>query len=264
MLRKALIKKKAASGRAFEWRSHEISRIEGLCDAVFAFAVTLLVVSLEVPRTFAELSDTLHGFVPFAVCFAMLFQIWYGQFLWFRRYGLQDAATVALNAVLLFVVLFYVYPLKFLFTYLTNMWTGGHGMTRLPSGRMEPMLGPLDGYWMMIVYDAGFIAVFAVFILLYVHAWRNRDVLELSGDERFEIITRIGANLCMAGVGTLSLAIVLIGGPELSAWAGTIYFLIGPLLTFYYSLMGRRKRKRAESVAALTQAVDGLDVPPPA
>src|SRR5947207_1768607 len=101
MLRKALIKKKAAAGRTFEWRSHEISRIEGLCDAVFAFAVTLLVVSLEVPRTFAELTEALHGFVPFAICFAMLFQIWYGQFLWFRRYGLQDAATVLLNGVLL-------------------------------------------------------------------------------------------------------------------------------------------------------------------
>jgi hypothetical protein len=264
MLRKALIKKKTASGRAFKWRSHEISRIEGLCDAVFAFAVTLLVVSLEVPRTFAELSETLHGFVPFAACFAMLFQIWYGQFLWFRRYGLQDAATVALNGVLLFVVLFYVYPLKFLFTYLVNIWTGGHGMARLPSGRMEPMLGPLDGYWMMIVYDAGFIAVFGVFILLYLHAWRSREDLELSGDERFEIAMRIGGNLCMAGVGTLSLVIVLIGGAGYAGWAGTIYFLIGPLLTLYYTFMGRVKRKRERMTAALAKASSELEVPPPA
>ena len=60
-------RKKAAAGHTFEWRSHEISRIEGLCDAVFAFAVTLLVVSLEVPRTFAELTEALHGFIPFAI-----------------------------------------------------------------------------------------------------------------------------------------------------------------------------------------------------
>jgi uncharacterized membrane protein len=54
---------------------------------VFAFAVTLLIVSLEVPRTFKELSETMQGFVPFAICFAMLIQIWSAQFLWFRRYG---------------------------------------------------------------------------------------------------------------------------------------------------------------------------------
>ncbi len=148
MLRRALIKKKQSSGRKPEWRSHEISRIEGLSDAVFAFAVTLLVVSLEVPRTFAELSEVIHGFIPFAICFAMLFQIWYGQFLWFRRYLLRDAAAVALNAALILVVMFYVYPLKFLFTYLVNIWTGGHGMARLPNGYLEPMLGPNDGFSM--------------------------------------------------------------------------------------------------------------------
>ena len=36
----------------FRWRGQEITRIEGLSDAVFAFAITLLVVSVEVPKTF--------------------------------------------------------------------------------------------------------------------------------------------------------------------------------------------------------------------
>ena len=116
MLRESVARKVESHERGFRWRSHEISRIEGLSDAVFAFAVTLLIVSLEVPRTFAELRETISGFLPFAISFAMLIQIWYIQFTWFRRYGLQNALTTALNAVLLFVVLFYVYPLKFLFT----------------------------------------------------------------------------------------------------------------------------------------------------
>src|SRR4051794_27714714 len=107
MLRESLIKHHEPG--TFRWRGHEIARVEGLSDAVFAFAVTLLVVSLEVPKTFNELMSLMSGFLPFAICFALLMQVWHEQFIFFRRYFLQDSLTVALNCVLLFVVLFYVY-----------------------------------------------------------------------------------------------------------------------------------------------------------
>jgi hypothetical protein len=45
MLRENLIKTSLGKDAAFRWRGHEISRVEGLSDAVFGFAVTLLVVS---------------------------------------------------------------------------------------------------------------------------------------------------------------------------------------------------------------------------
>src|ERR1700756_2479865 len=89
----------------FRWRGGEIARIEGLSDAVFAFAITLLVVSLEVPKTFNELAETMHGFGAFLVSFVLLFFVWFNQYKFFRRYGLGDNITVALNAALLFVVL---------------------------------------------------------------------------------------------------------------------------------------------------------------
>jgi hypothetical protein len=51
MIREKLIDRSIGDNQKFRWRSHESSRIEGLSDAVFAFAVTLLVVvSLEVPK----------------------------------------------------------------------------------------------------------------------------------------------------------------------------------------------------------------------
>ena len=51
----------------FRWRGGEIARIEGLSDAVFAFCITLLVVSLEAPKTFAEFTHMMHGFLSFAI-----------------------------------------------------------------------------------------------------------------------------------------------------------------------------------------------------
>jgi uncharacterized membrane protein len=55
MIRERLVRGGLGRENRFRWRGKEISRLEGLSDAVVAFAVTLLVVSLEVPRTFDEL-----------------------------------------------------------------------------------------------------------------------------------------------------------------------------------------------------------------
>ena len=101
---------------AFRMRGHDVLRVEALSDVVFGFALTLLVVSLEVPRTFNQMIDAMRAFPSFAITFLLLITVWRTHYNFFRRYGLHDPRTVRLNTVLLFVILFYVYPLKFLFT----------------------------------------------------------------------------------------------------------------------------------------------------
>ena len=134
-MREGLVRRRAGEGGdGFRWRGEEVWRVEGFSDAVFAFAVTLLVVSLEVPETFDELLETMRGFLAFAICFALLLSVWYEHYKFFRRYGLRDTTTVWLNAALLFLVLFFVYPLKFLFTLLVDELLGLGGA----AGAMEP------------------------------------------------------------------------------------------------------------------------------
>src|SRR5260370_24274801 len=106
MIREQAQKSLLAPEKNFRWRATEITRLEGFTDAVFAFAVTLLVVSLEVPKTFSELIFAMKGFIAFAICFALLVQVWYEHYTFSRRYGLQTAYIIFLNSLLLVVILF--------------------------------------------------------------------------------------------------------------------------------------------------------------
>ncbi len=115
MLREHRIKAHPERDGAFRWRGDGVSRIEGLSDAVFGFAITLLVVSLGVPRSFDDLVRMLAGFPAFAATFGIVVIVWLAQYRFFRRYGLEDARTIRLNVVLLCLVVFFVYPLKLLF-----------------------------------------------------------------------------------------------------------------------------------------------------
>src|SRR5688572_19780234 len=114
----------------FRVRGREVSRVEAFSDVVFGFALTLIVVSLEVPQTYKELVQIMRGFPAFAICFAILTWVWHCHHTFFRRYALTDEYTIFLNTVLLFLVLFYTYPLKFIFSIVTRQ-IGGYGNARV-------------------------------------------------------------------------------------------------------------------------------------
>jgi uncharacterized membrane protein len=96
----------------FRWRGSEVSRVEGFTDAVFAFAVTLLVVALEVPHTFEGLMDVVRGFPAFILCFILLMTFWNAHYRYHRRYGIESAFSRVITMAIIVLVLFYVYPLK--------------------------------------------------------------------------------------------------------------------------------------------------------
>ena len=247
MIREPLVQRDFGKSGSFRWRGNEISRIEGFSDAVFAFAITLLVVSLEVPKTFHELAETMRGFGAFAICFLLLFTVWLTQYKFFRRYGLQDGPTIWLNAALVFVVLFYVYPLKFLFTFLLDRFTGGHGEVHLPDGTVTSMLDSVDQMGkLMLIFSAGYLAVFVVFVLLYRHAYRRRADLELNGLEIFDTRNSIRESALNCGVALLAIGMLLIGGAKFSGLAGMVFMLTGVLMGVHGTINGRRRRRMVQ------------------
>lgn len=213
-------------------RSREVSRLEGFSDSVFGFALTLLVVQLDTPMNLAALRNTAGSFVPFALTFAMVAWIWYLHNQFFRRYGLQDAYTVFLNCTLLFVVLFYVFPLKSL----TLALVGPLTMDRTTIPDIREMGHPL----VMAVYSFGVILVFGTFLLLHLQAWRKRH--ELGLDQTELVALRYGArgHMISTGLGVVSLMLVWLI-PHQTAYAGMLYGLMGPLHGWNGYSAGRAK-----------------------
>ena len=255
MIRERLMKNEPSVQNGFRLRGlGDTSRVEALSDGVIAFAITLLVVSLEVPRTFDELLVTMRGFLAFAITFAMLFHVWFVQYRFFRRYGLNDNFTIWMTGLLLFVVLFYVYPLKFVWTFIVNAVLGLGTTVETAAGRVEPVVRGEQVPTMLAVYGIGFAAVFGIFSLLYLHAHRKRRALELNELERFDTVSSFQENALMTLIGAASVTIALTRIPRLTALAGMTYWLIGPVLFLHGSIRGRRRKRLEQNLAPADDA----------
>ena len=219
----------------FRFRGHEVKRIEAFSDAVFAFAVTLLIVSLEVPKNFEELMFTMSGFFAFGASFTILMFIWYEQNIFFRRYGLDDLKTVVLNCILIFLVLFYVYPLKFLFTLM-------FGNQSYDNGHVPLTITDADDVKLMVIYGMGFISIYLLFSFMYLHALKKAPELELTAPEIFDTKTKLYKNFIFIAIGLVAIIVSLLISPARSGLGGLVYIGIGPALSVYFSLRVKRKK----------------------
>ncbi len=246
-----LLTAKLTKPDGFVHRGHEVTRLEAFSDAAFGFVVTLLVVSLEVPNTFDELMDKMSGFIAFAICFGLLVHFWFKHYHFFRRYGLQDVTTIVLNAALLFVLLLYVYPLKFLFLAFVGSILGfGPKSTMAGMSSMTP-----DQLRMLFtLYGLGFFVVYALFGVLYLHAYRVRESLKLTRIERFDTVAAIVDNLGVALVGLASVAASRVLPAQMVGLAGFLYILVGPIAGFLGWRTGSKRRKLERE-----SATDGTD-----
>jgi len=214
----------------------DTTRLEGFSDAVFGFAITLLVVSLEVPRTYDEMLASMRMLPAFAASFALLLLIWQEHREFFKRFAMDDGVLRWLNGALLFVVLAYVYPLKFLM----NLLLGPEGifMGRLPSG-----IAPGDIPELMVMYSSGFVALFLVFTAMHARAlaWHRRS----GADAEFLGLIRLhrGATLVYVCIGLASAMAALVSdSPVAMAISGGMYALTGPAHVAYHAMARKRAR----------------------
>lgn len=229
--------------RGFRQRGHGgVSRIEGFSDAVFGFSVTLLVVSQRAPATFGELSASLAALPAFAFSYALIAQIWFVQNRFFRRYGLHDAYTVFLNIVMLFVVIVFTYPLKFLFT----IWLTG---SQIPDSVIrDDQIAPL-----FTIYAVGYGSIFLLFVLMHVHVLRLSRHLALTSLERHDTYASIalgGFQVCVAVVSfALATTQQAAGNYQAAAQGGGAAYLLVPVGLLVTNAVARRARARLAALA---------------
>ena len=107
-------------------RQRQTTRLETFVDAAFAFALTMLVVSVDsVPQSFDELVEAIKRVPAFAASFLITVMFWLGHYRWSRRYGIEDTGSVVLSLALVFLVLVFLYPLRLMMSGALQSMSGG-------------------------------------------------------------------------------------------------------------------------------------------
>lgn len=225
-------------------RGQQVTRLEAFVDAAFAFAVTLLVISIDtIPDSKAALVLALKAIPAFAVSFVMIALFWSAHARWSRRYGLDDGVSAVLSLTLVFLVMVYVYPLRLqfgvLFAWLSNGW--------LPSPFASAQ--DFDIGFMFVVYGLAFATLSACLMALYLHAWRRRDALGLGKEERAGTRAGIATFGYYTAVGLLSTVLAMLLPMRPSAWQASLPGMAYVLLSLT-GLIARDVRRRALAAAS--------------
>ena len=231
----------------FRLRGTAITRLDVFSDVILAVALVLLVVSLAIPRSFSDLRSPTPAFTASAICLLMLVNVWYSHYVFFRRYGLSDRWTVLLNTALLSLVLFCVYPLKFLYTTLFSFLVRAELSPRLAAAIQ------LNG--MMVLYALGFTAIFLLVAALYWNAWRQRESLALNGIERLLTVSSIVDALGVAAVGLISCLAALALPSSWVLYSAVLYFLLLPWKALNSLYFGRKARHLRALIHAQPEGV---------
>ncbi len=206
----------------FRWRTTNVLRIENLSDIVFALALGILVSSGRPVVTFNDLSHYLLSIIPIAAGFAVLVGIWNAHYVYFRRYAFVDGRVIFLNTILLLLILYIAYPLRFAFESFFGfvLLVFGYDERILALGVEYRESGIIIGY-----FSAGFAVIHLVLSGLYGHALRKHRELALTEEERILTRRQTWVHLSFVLVGALVAGLAL--GTALNGFAGVFLLLTG-------------------------------------
>ena len=245
MIRQGMKKHYIGMNSEFRYRGEDSGRLEALSDSVFALAIALLLISTSAPKKFEDIIQFTYELLPFAFCIALIILIWHEHVVFFLRYGLLNPKIIFLNTIFLFIVLYYVYPLKFLTKMLSlPIMYFFSGNDQFINDLQEMIIGDqVDD--LMIIYGLGAAFIFLTLAWMYQYARKKAGELELDEIELFDTNASLKANLLMASIPLLSVLITILFRSSIyvGAYAGFTYFLYTPMMFWFASRSDKKRRK---------------------
>src|SRR5215212_10355727 len=190
------------------------NRLEAFSDGVFAIAITLLVLELNVPagdHLWQQLKDEWPSFAAFFVSFWVIGIIWVNHHGVLDHLARADRGVLYLNLLLLFTVVFIPFP------------------TSLLAEHLKP--GEGDEQLAAIIYSGAFIAMSLAYGALWTYITKHKDLLgvELTDEQirRTSIRFQIGTPFYV-----VQLAFAFI--------SPAVVLLLNAALAVYYMVAGMR------------------------
>jgi uncharacterized membrane protein len=137
--------------------THSKDRVAALSDGIFAFAATLLVVDIGTTVDIKNIHTQLPLFISFGIAFFVMMILWKIHYNFFQRTKYVDNWIIAANTLLLFTILFYLFPLKTLINSIT----------------LKIEMTDEDLSQLFMLYGFGFILIFMSYAFMYWRAYKQ-------------------------------------------------------------------------------------------
>lgn len=222
-------------------RGTQTTRLETFVDAAFAFALTMLVVSVDsVPQSFDELVDAMKRVPAFAASFLITVMFWLGHYRWSRRYGIEDTGSVALSLLLVFLVLVFLYPLRLMMSGAFSSVSGGWLPGEVEITRFSHL------QFLFVLYGIAFSLMSGVLLALYARTRRINLEPPLSTEDRAVAGVEVQAWGILASLGAISAVLTLLLPPRHIGFAVWIYASLAVIMP----IMGRRWERAVQRAVA--------------
>ncbi len=218
-------------------------RINTLIDTVFGIAVTLTIFSVSNPNTFDSLLSFTQTLPAFLFSISILFMLWKEIVDFSSTFHINDFWTNAFVLFFLSLVIFFVFPLRFLMLLLSNIFFNTQIEVNIENRQVIDL---------MIYYGGFLFAIYFLLFLLYFIMNLQSKKRKFNSYERFFVKWNIYKTIIYISVPIVSILIVLIGKENKSPWAVTIagflYSIYGILLPIWGVRYGKRDKELRENL----------------